>query len=161
MSEQTILVVDDEEAIAEPLRARLERRGIGWSLPSDGPQAIEAHAVEHPAPWSSTSCSRGWTPRGMPQIQREQWTPVLMLTARTEEPTRSRGSPFGADDYLTKPFSLRELAVRVRAILRRMEHIRSQKATGPIEHNGLTIDVQRRRPSGLRRGRLTPLEFGS
>ena len=83
-----------------------------------------------------------------------------MLTARTEEADKVAGFAVGADDYLTKPFSLRELAVRVRAILRRMEHIRSQKATGPIEHNGLTIDLQRRRAvlDGDEVG-LTPLEF--
>jgi DNA-binding response OmpR family regulator len=161
MSEQTILVVDDEEAIAEAVRARLEAEGYRVVVASDGPQAIEAHNVEQPALVVLDLMLPGMD--GLEvcrQIQRERWTPVLMLTARTEEADKVAGFAVGADDYLTKPFSLRELAVRVRAILRRMEHIRSQKATGPIEHNGLTIDLQRRRAvlDGDEVG-LTPLEF--
>jgi DNA-binding response OmpR family regulator len=161
MSEQTILVVDDEEAIAEAVRARLEAEGYRVVVASDGPQAIEAHSVEHPTLVVLDLMLPGMD--GLEvcrQIQRERWTPVLMLTARTEEADKVAGFAVGADDYLTKPFSLRELAVRVRAILRRMEHIRSQKATGPIEHNGLTIDLQRRRAvlDGDEVG-LTPLEF--
>ena len=161
MSEQTILVVDDEEAIAEAVRARLEAEGYRVVVAADGPQAIEAHSVEHPALVVLDLMLPGMD--GLEvcrQIQRERWTPVLMLTARTEEADKVAGFAVGADDYLTKPFSLRELAVRVRAILRRMEHIRSQKATGPIEHNGLTIDLQRRRAvlDGEEVG-LTPLEF--
>jgi DNA-binding response OmpR family regulator len=161
MSEQTILVVDDEEAIAEAVRARLEAEGYRVVVASDGPQAIEAHSVEQPALVVLDLMLPGMD--GLEvcrQIQRERWTPVLMLTARTEEADKVAGFAVGADDYLTKPFSLRELAVRVRAILRRMEHIRSQKATGPIEHNGLTIDLQRRRAvlDGDEVG-LTPLEF--
>jgi DNA-binding response OmpR family regulator len=161
MSEQTILVVDDEEAIAEAVRARLEAEGYRVVVASDGPQAIEAHSVENPALVVLDLMLPGMD--GLEvcrQIQRERWTPVLMLTARTEEADKVAGFAVGADDYLTKPFSLRELAVRVRAILRRMEHIRSQKATGPIEHNGLTIDLQRRRAvlDGDEVG-LTPLEF--
>ena len=161
MSEQTILVVDDEEAIAEAVRARLEAEGYRVVVASDGPQAIQAHSVEHPALVVLDLMRPGMDGlEGCRQIQRERWTPVLMLTARTEEADKVAGFAVGADDYLTKPFSLRELAVRVRAILRRMEHIRSQKATGPIEHNGLTIDLQRRRAvlDGEEVG-LTPLEF--
>jgi DNA-binding response OmpR family regulator len=95
------------------------------------------------------------------EIQRERWVPVLMLTARTEEADKVAGFAVGADDYLTKPFSLRELAVRVRAILRRVERIRT--ATPPAElirRGTLEIDATRRRVTldddeiGL-----TPLEF--
>ena len=57
------------------------------------------------------------------RLQRDRWVPVLMLTARTEEADKIAGFAVGADDYLTKPFSLRELTVRVRAILRRVERI--------------------------------------
>jgi DNA-binding response OmpR family regulator len=94
------------------------------------------------------------------QIQREGWTPVLMLTAKTEEADKVAGFAVGADDYLTKPFSLRELAARVKAILRRMERMSEQKDTGPIEHHGLVMDPNRRRVTvdGDDVG-LTPLEF--
>jgi DNA-binding response OmpR family regulator len=96
------------------------------------------------------------------QIQKDGWVPVLMLTARTEEADKVAGFAVGADDYLTKPFSLRELAVRVKAILRRVERIRSVSAqpAGPIEHHGMTIDAARRRVEvDGDEVALTPLEF--
>jgi DNA-binding response OmpR family regulator len=96
------------------------------------------------------------------QIQKDGWTPVLMLTARTEEADKVAGFAVGADDYLTKPFSLRELTVRVKAILRRVDRIRGigQQPTGPIERHGMMIDDARRRieVDGAEIG-LTPLEF--
>jgi DNA-binding response OmpR family regulator len=83
-----------------------------------------------------------------------------MLTARTEEADKVAGFAVGADDYLTKPFSLRELAARVKAILRRIERIRAQQSEGPIERNGLMIDPQRRRVTvDDQEIALTPLEF--
>ena len=125
MSEQTVLVVDDEAAIAEAVRARLESEGYRVVVALDGPEAIEAH-LEHqpdlvvldlmlPGMDGLEVCKR---------IQRDRWTPVLMLTAKTEEADKVAGFAVGADDYLTKPFSLRELTVRVRAILRRVERIK-------------------------------------
>jgi DNA-binding response OmpR family regulator len=93
-------------------------------------------------------------------IQRVSWTPVLMLTARTEEADKVAGFAVGADDYLTKPFSLRELAARVKAILRRMERMQAERDSGPIERNGLAIDPNRRRVSvDGDEIALTPLEF--
>ena len=96
------------------------------------------------------------------QIQKDGWTPVLMLTARTEEADKVAGFAVGADDYLTKPFSLRELTVRVKAILRRVDRIRGigQQPTGPIERHGMMIDDARRRieVDDAEIG-LTPLEF--
>jgi DNA-binding response OmpR family regulator len=68
-----------------------------------------------------------------------------MLTARTEEADKVAGFAVGADDYLTKPFSLRELALRVKAILRRVDRIASLSASGPIRHGGLEVDPGRRR----------------
>ena len=83
-----------------------------------------------------------------------------MLTAKTEEADKVAGFAVGADDYLTKPFSLRELAARVKAILRRMERMGEHQDTGPIEHAGLVMDPNRRRVTvdGDDVG-LTPLEF--
>jgi DNA-binding response OmpR family regulator len=94
------------------------------------------------------------------QIQRDRWVPVLMLTARTEEADKVAGFAVGADDYQTKPFSLRELAVRVRAILRRVDRIRSSATNGPLDRGALRIDPSRRRVE-LDGGEvaLTPLEF--
>jgi DNA-binding response OmpR family regulator len=94
------------------------------------------------------------------EIQKLRWTPVLMLTAKTEEADKVAGFAVGADDYLTKPFSLRELAARVKAILRRMERIRAGQNDGPIESAGLAIDPNRRRVHvDGDEVQLTPLEF--
>ena len=161
MSEETVLVVDDEEAIAEAVRARLESEGYQVVVAYDGPQAIELHAEHRPDLVVLDLMLPGMDGLEVCQaIQRNSWTPVLMLTARTEEADTVAGFAVGADDYLTKPFSLRELAARVKAILRRMERMQAERDTGPIERNGLAIDPSRRRISvdGEEIG-LTPLEF--
>jgi DNA-binding response OmpR family regulator len=163
MNAQTVLVVDDEDAIAEAVRARLESEGYRVLVAADGPQAIAAHAAEHPDLVVLDLMLPGMDGLEVcKEIQKERWTPVLMLTARTEEADKVAGFAVGADDYLTKPFSLRELAVRVKAILRRIDRIRgaAEQEDGPIERLGLSIDPQRRRVTvdddeiGL-----TPLEF--
>ena len=110
VSEQTILVVDDEEAIAEAVRARLESEGFRVVVAADGPEAIAAHAEHHPDLVVLDLMLPGMDGLEVcKQIQRDGWTPVLMLTARTEEADKVAGFAVGADDYLTKPFSLREL----------------------------------------------------
>ena len=113
MSEQTVLVVDDEEAIAEAVRARLESEGYRVIVAADGPQAIEQHAEHHPDLVVLDLMLPGMDGLEVcKQIQRDGWTPVLMLTAKTEEADKVAGFAVGADDYLTKPFSLRELALQ-------------------------------------------------
>jgi len=161
MSEQTILVVDDEEAIAEAVRARLESEGYRVVVAYDGPQAIKLHAEHRPELVVLDLMLPGMDGLEVCQvIQRNSWTPVLMLTARTEEADKVAGFAVGADDYLTKPFSLRELAARVKAILRRLERMKAERDTGPIERNGLAIDPNRRRVSvDDEEIGLTPLEF--
>ena len=112
MSEQTVLVVDDEEAIAEAVRARLESEGYQVVVAFDGPQAIEPHAEHQPDLVVLDLMLPGMDGLEVcKEIQRDGWTPVLMLTAKTEEADKVAGFAVGADDYLTKPFSLRELAV--------------------------------------------------
>jgi len=161
MPEQTVLVVDDEEAIAEAVRARLESEGYRVIVALDGPQAIAAHAEHKPDMVVLDLMLPGMDGLEVcKEIQRNSWTPVLMLTAKTEETDKVAGFAVGADDYLTKPFSLRELAARVKAILRRMERMQAQRNDGPLEHDGLIIDPDRRRVTvdGEEIG-LTPLEF--
>jgi DNA-binding response OmpR family regulator len=93
-------------------------------------------------------------------IQRDGWTPVLMLTAKTEEADKVAGFAVGADDYLTKPFSLRELASRVKAILRRMDRMRAPQHDAPLDRGDMEIDPSRRRVSvDGEEIALTPLEF--
>ncbi|HET7869873.1 MAG TPA: response regulator transcription factor [Actinomycetota bacterium] len=161
MTEQTILVVDDEEAIAEAVRARLQSEGFQVVVAGDGPEAIGLCEQVHPDLVVLDLMLPGMD--GLEvcrQIQRDRWVPVLMLTARTEEADKVAGFAVGADDYLTKPFSLRELVVRVRAILRRMERIRALPADEPIDHAGLAIDQARRTVAvDGSHIQLTPLEF--
>jgi DNA-binding response OmpR family regulator len=162
VSEQTILVVDDEEAIAEAVRKRLESEGFRVVVAGDGPDAIRLHAEHRPDLVVLDLMLPGMDGLEVCKaIQRDNWTPVLMLTARTEEADKVAGFAVGADDYLTKPFSLRELTVRVKAILRRMERIAGSSEPGTeIELEGLTLDPARRRVTvdGEEVG-LTPLEF--
>ncbi|HYU93608.1 MAG TPA: response regulator transcription factor [Actinomycetota bacterium] len=161
MTEQTVLVVDDEEAIAEAVRARLQSEGFQVVVAGDGPEAIGLCEQVHPDLVVLDLMLPGMD--GLEvcrQIQRDRWVPVLMLTARTEEADKVAGFAVGADDYLTKPFSLRELVVRVRAILRRMERIGALPADEPIDRAGLAIDQARRTVAvDGTRIQLTPLEF--
>ncbi|HYJ61684.1 MAG TPA: response regulator transcription factor [Actinomycetota bacterium] len=163
MTEQTILVVDDEEAIAEAVRARLSSEGYRVLVAGDGPRAIEVHAAEHPDLVVLDLMLPGMDGLEVCKaIQHDRWTPVLMLTAKTEEADKVAGFAVGADDYLTKPFSLRELVVRVKAILRRVERIQgvTPAEDGPIDRNGLMIDPQRRIVTvDDEEIGLTPLEF--
>jgi DNA-binding response OmpR family regulator len=161
MDVRTILVVEDEEAIAEAVRARLESEGYKVLTAVDGPLAIELHSEHEPDLVVLDLMLPGMD--GLEvcrEIQKRGWTPVLMLTAKTEEADKVAGFAVGADDYLTKPFSLRELAARVKAILRRMERIREHESDAPLDLAGLLIDPTRRRVSvdGQEIG-LTPLEF--
>ncbi len=161
MTERTVLVVDDEEAIAEAVRARLESEGYRVVVAHDGPQAIEVCNEIRPDLVVLDLMLPGMDGLEVcKEIQRREWTPVLMLTARTEEADKVAGFAVGADDYLTKPFSLRELAVRVKAILRRVDRIRSLPASEPIARGPLRVDPQRRRVTvDGREVALTPLEF--
>jgi DNA-binding response OmpR family regulator len=161
VGERTILVVEDERAIAEAVRARLESEGYLVTVSHDGPQAIAAVAAQRPDLVVLDLMLPGMD--GLEvcrEIQKEEWVPVLMLTARTEESDKVAGFAVGADDYLTKPFSMRELTARVRAIIRRIDRIRQASSTEPVTRFDLTVDPARRRV--LRAGTevaLTPLEF--
>jgi DNA-binding response OmpR family regulator len=158
---KTVLVVEDEDAIAEAVRARLQSEGYEVVLASDGPEAIRAHAERRPDLVVLDLMLPGMDGLEVCQrIQRDGWTPVLMLTARTEEADKVAGFAVGADDYLTKPFSLRELAARVQAILRRKERIEGSTDGAPIERHGLLVDGRRRLVEvDGEEIQLTPLEF--
>src|SRR5437764_4745375 len=146
VNERTVLVVEDEAAIAEAVRARLASEGYRVLVAGDGPNALEIAGAEHPDLVVLDLMLPGMD--GLEvcrELQRESWVPVLMLTARTEEADKVAGFAVGADDYLTKPFSLRELTVRVKAILRRKERMEASAVQGPLTRGGLTVDPARRR----------------
>ncbi|MEU4311517.1 response regulator transcription factor [Nocardia sp. NPDC024068] len=155
-----ILVVDDEPTIAESVAARLRAEGFTVDMAYDGPAAVAAAGrfapdlvvldVMLPGYDGLEVCRR---------IQAERSIPVLMLTARTDETDQLIGLGVGADDYLTKPFSLRVLTARVHALLRRVE--RAGQGHGTITVVGdLRIDADQRRVwrEGVE-AQLTPLEF--
>jgi DNA-binding response OmpR family regulator len=115
-----ILVIEDEPAIASAVAARLRSEGFAVEVESDGPSGVTRCADLRPALVVLDLMLPGLD--GLEvcrQIQREREVPVLMLTARDDEADVLVGLAVGADDYLTKPFSPRELVARVRTILRR------------------------------------------
>jgi DNA-binding response OmpR family regulator len=161
VSAKSILVVEDEPAIAEAVRARLSSEGYRVRVAHDGPQAIRTAAEDRPDLVVLDLMLPGMD--GLEvcrEIQKREWIPVLMLTARTEEADKVAGFAVGADDYLTKPFSMRELAARVRAIIRRMERIEDMTPSDSVVRSDLTVDAARRRVlKGSEEVPLTPLEF--
>ncbi len=142
---QTILVVEDEGDISNLVKFYLEKAGFRIIIAEDGAKGIELHAREHP----DLVILDLMLPKvdGREVIKRiRQWsqTPVLMLTALRAEEDRIAGLDQGADDYLTKPFSARELVSRVRAILRRVAP-RPSAASEALVYPGLTIHPATRR----------------
>ena len=158
MSERKILVVEDERTIAEAVAARLRAEGFAVRIAGDGPAAVEAARQEPPDAIVLDVMLPGFD--GLEvcrRIQASRPVPVLMLTARDDETDLLVGLAVGADDYLTKPFSMRELAARVHALLRR-----SARSTAPatLQLGDLEINLAERRV--LRAGveaHLTPTEF--
>lgn len=157
-----ILVVDDEPSIAEAVRARLVAEGFDVTVAADGPSAVSAAESDRPDLVVLDLMLPGMDGLEVCRvIQRREPVPVLMLTARTDEADKIAGFAVGADDYLTKPFSMRELTYRIRAILRRAERSRGGDDAGEVvERPPLTIDPARRRvATGGTDVTLTPIEF--
>ena len=154
-----VLVVEDEPPIAALVRTYLVRDGFTVMTESTGRAALAAARRHRPVAlildvmlpdMEGTEVCR--------RLRAEQdWTPVLFLTARDEEVDRLLGLELGADDYITKPFSPRELVARVRVVLRRT----SGEVAAPVRCVGpLKVDVPRRRAHvGEERVELTATEF--
>ncbi|UGT68118.1 response regulator transcription factor [Nocardia gipuzkoensis] len=155
-----ILVVDDELTIAESVAARLRAEGFTVDLAHDGPSAVAAAEAVEPDLVVLDVMLPGFD--GLEvcrRIQARRPVPVLMLTARADETDQLVGLGVGADDYLTKPFSLRVLAARVHALLRRMDRA-ADRDGATILVGDLRIDVDQRRVWRAEvEARLTPLEF--
>jgi DNA-binding response OmpR family regulator len=156
-----ILVVEDERTIAESVAARLRAEGFTVDLAYDGPTAVTRARAGKPDLVVLDIMLPGFD--GLEvcrRIQAERPIPVLMLTARGDETDLLIGLAVGADDYLTKPFSLRELAARVHALLRRAERGAETQEDAAIVVGDLEINRSERR---VRRAgveaHLTPTEF--
>jgi DNA-binding response OmpR family regulator len=156
---QTILVVDDEPKIAQLARDYLEHAGFAVLTAADGTSALHAARTRHP---DLVVLDLG-LPRldGLDVIRALRAagsTPIVVVTARDTELDKLLGLELGADDYVTKPFSPRELVARVRAVLRRSE--RAAERGDRIEVGDLVLDVPRLRATVEGRSvDLTPTEF--
>jgi DNA-binding response OmpR family regulator len=139
---ETILVVEDEPALQETLAYNLKKEGYTVKIAGDGRVALETARKIKPdllvldimlPELDGFEVAR--------IIRKEMTTPILMLTARDDEIDRVVGLEVGADDYLTKPFSMRELMARVKAQLRRARLLREElsKSASPIAHETLTF----------------------
>ncbi len=156
---KTILIVEDEPEIARLARDHLEHAGFAVIAASDGPGALALASSRRP--------DLVILDLGLPgldgldvarRIRRDSDLPIVMLTARADEADRVAGLELGADDYVTKPFSPRELVARVRAVLRRSEGARD--AASVIRAGDVELDTAKLRvTAGDRRVELTPTEF--
>jgi DNA-binding response OmpR family regulator len=156
-----VLVVEDDPVINQAVADRLKAEGYTLTQAYDGPGAVAAYARHEPDLVVLDVMLPGYD--GLEvcrRIQADRPVPVLMLTARVDEADILVGLGMGADDYLTKPFRMRELVARVAALLRRVERAGQLHGRRPLELGDLTVDGAARRV--WRHGeevRLTPTEF--
>ncbi|MGA9762380.1 MAG: response regulator transcription factor [Gaiellaceae bacterium] len=158
----TVLVVEDERKIRDLVRGYLEREGLGVLTTASGAEAITIARGQEP---DLLILDLGLPDVPGEEVARELRTfsavPILMLTAKAAEEDRIRGLELGADDYLTKPFSPRELVLRVQAILRRSRG--GETGERPLSFGGGELEIDEARREVKVRGEtvaLTPTEFG-
>jgi len=159
----TILIVEDEYAVARGIQYALQQEGYDVGVARSGEEGLEIATRE--APDLVVLDVRLPGIDGFEVLRRIRAAsgkmPILVLTARDDEVDKVIGLELGADDYLTKPYSLRELLSRIKALLRRSYGDLSDAAGGRVlRHRDLVIDLERRRVQrGDRRISLTPTEF--
>ena len=153
MASQHVLLVEDDRDSADILRRYLERDGFTVSVAGDGPSGLSRALADPPA-----LILLDWMLPGLDglsllkRVREARRTPVIMLSARVEEADRILGLEFGADDYVVKPFSPREVVARVRAVLRRCDGkgegdpdgIMDNTVDDTVNVGGLTLDAGRR-----------------
>lgn len=142
MAHEKILVVEDEKNLSKLLRYNLEKEGYRALISEDGEAGLEAFKKEKP----DLVILDLMLPKldgfeFCKAVRRESQTPIIMLTARKEEVDRVVGLEMGADDYVTKPFSVRELMARVKGILRRAAGPSAEKAV--LRAGKLELDVEK------------------
>ena len=156
-----ILVVEDEAPIVELLRYNLETSGYSVSVATDGDEALERVAEDQPdavlLDWMLPRKSGIEVCRELRAKAGTRMLPIILLTARGEEADRVRGLETGADDYIVKPFSPRELEARLKAVLRRSHPALVEER---LEYRGIVIDLVRHRVSRSgRKVHLGPTEY--
>ena len=161
MAGKNILVIDDDVNNVDLVKIYLNRDGHKVSTAYDGREALKLARESHPDLIVLDLMLPGTDGLDICRtIRRESDVPIIMLTARTTEEDRLKGLELGADDYVTKPFSPRELAARVRTVLRRIPDEGWERGPVEIQHEKLVINFKTREVS--RAGRpvsLTPIEF--
>lgn len=156
-----ILVVEDEDSLATLLQYNLQKEGYSVTMAGDGEEALLL--VDEKLPdlivldWMLPKLSGIEVCRRLRQRNETRNVPIIMLTARGEETDRIRGLDTGADDYVVKPFSMTELAARIRAVLRRL---RPGLAEDRVRRGDIVIDrVAHRVKRGGQEVHLGPTEF--
>ncbi|MEL0027961.1 MAG: phosphate regulon transcriptional regulator PhoB [Perlucidibaca sp.] len=141
MKNEKILIVDDEAAIREMISIALDLAGYECLEAEDALQAHHRVVDDRPAlillDWMLPGMSGIELARRLKRDENTSEIPIIMLTARGEEDNKIQGLDAGADDYITKPFSTRELVSRIKAVLRRSSALNQEKA---IEADGLRLD---------------------
>jgi DNA-binding response OmpR family regulator len=146
MDKPTILVVDDDPTVSEVVSIYLKRAGYQVIVADDGQQALDILERDRPA-----LVVLDLMLPNVDGLEITRWlrarddTPIIMLTARREEVDRILGLELGADDYVVKPFSPRELVSRVKAVLRRTHSPTVMEREAPLEIANLRIDAETRR----------------
>ncbi|TPE62172.1 phosphate regulon transcriptional regulatory protein PhoB [Sandaracinobacter neustonicus] len=137
-----ILLVEDDVNLVELIRYNLDKEGFDVVSTPDGEEALVLAEEERPdvvvLDWMIANLSGIEVCRRLRRAPETTSLPIIMLTARAEESDRVRGLETGADDYVTKPFSPRELVARVRALLRRL---RPALSGGHLEYSGIVMDT--------------------
>ena len=137
-----ILLVEDDANLVELIRYNLDKEGFDVVTTPDGEEALVLAEEERPdvvvLDWMIANLSGIEVCRRLRRAPETASLPIIMLTARAEEGDRVRGLETGADDYVTKPFSPRELVARVRALLRRL---RPALSGGNLEYAGIVMDT--------------------
>jgi two-component system, OmpR family, response regulator RegX3 len=148
LGRRNVLLVEDEESIVEPLREALGREGFDTSVARTAAEALElARAAEPDVVLLDVMLPDGSGFDVCRELRRESSVPIIMVTARGEEADRIVGLEIGADDYVTKPFSAREVVARIRAVLRRTDSragVEPAPDGTPLRVGALELDVARR-----------------
>ena len=138
---KTVLIVEDDRNIADLLRLYLEKEGYTVVIAPDGMRGVEQFRTVHPSLVLLDVMLPGLDGWGVCRaIRAESQTPIIMLTAKSETEDKVNGLKQGADDYITKPFEMKEVLARIEAVLRR-SGIEPEKSRRRLEFDKLIIDM--------------------
>ena len=138
---KTVLIVEDDRNIADLLRLYLEKEGYTVVIAPDGMRGVEQFRTVHPSLVLLDVMLPGLDGWGVCRaIRAESQTPIIMLTAKSETEDKVNGLKQGADDYITKPFEMKEVLARIEAVLRRCG-IEPEKSRRRLEFDKLIIDM--------------------